>query len=657
MNFKNLKPKVYERILNPTEADIQKAKGNFPFFCGSFLMIKPKQDIIVGGKSVGPLIPFNFNPPQQAVWNLMVEMINEGKGIKLVILKARQFGISTFFCAFLFWLMWRLTYVKTGIASHKKGTYQELVETCNTFYQNMPLSIQPKLRANKRGARVSKDDMQFDDRNSVLSCSVAQEDAFRGQVLNAALCTEVSSYKDADLFFEGFLSAMTKGALSALILESSPKDGWFRTKYRDAEDGKAGFRAIFLPWWMHPALYSEEIKYGNSSNKKNGIYTLKGEKVHFDQEEKDEWKILNRLAKQSGHAEITAGQMYWRQQQIELFDMDIEKFNQEYPRDATTCFLRSTHSAFKNCLAMAQDTVDLMEEECPNNDIGNLVSNNYHDSMNPNMRIEFLPELRPGYTNFSNRYGAMFFEFPKKDHTYCIGVDVAAEHLDDGSTDNAFSVISVYCCNCKNQAAEWVGKIEPHFLGDEAAKMGYFYNEAMINVEVNNMGYATQSRLMLDLCYPYLFKWPHFDQPDKLTTKTGWYTNSQTKPLLISNFKVAVMEQLYLVRSPHLLEEMEHYVIKNGEFQKTDLPSDRIMAAALSWASVRQSYDGYEAEIVMASRADTKAIIHSPKKMAPKVDEDSGSRIMIGARGMHDIEDEDLSSSFIQDIFDAVFDW
>src|ERR1700686_3331673 len=229
MNFKNLNPKVYSRILNPTEADVQKAKSDFPFFCGSFLMIKPKQELIVNGKSLGPIIRFNFNPPQQAVWNLMVEMIQEGKGIKIVILKARQFGISTFFCAFLFWLMWRLSYVKTGIASHKKGTYQELVETMNTFYQNFPLSIQPKLRANKRGARVSKDDMQFDDRNSVLSCSVAQEDAFRGQVLNAALCTEVSSYKDADLFFEGFLAAMTKGTLSTLILESTPKDGWFRT--------------------------------------------------------------------------------------------------------------------------------------------------------------------------------------------------------------------------------------------------------------------------------------------------------------------------------------------------------------------------------------------------------------------------------------------
>lgn len=347
--------------------------------------------------------------------------------------------------------MWRKTYVKTGIASHKKGTSQELVETMNTFFQNMPEVIRPKLRDSKKGARVSRDELQFDDRNSVLSTAVANEDAFRGQALDAALCTEVSSYKDADVFFEGFLPAMSESHLKTLILESTPKDGWFRTKYKDAEQGLGGYRAIFLPWWMHPTLYSEEIVYGKSSNKTNGVFTKDGKKISFDQEEKEEWKILDNLAKKMGHPRITAGQMVWRKHKIEEYDQDVEKFNQEFPRDAETCFLRSTHSAFRNCLAMAQQTVDLAEEECPDYEVGNLISNNYHDPSS-DILVKFQPELREGYTNFSNRYGAQFFEFPNEEHTYTIGVDVADEHLDDGSTENAFSVISVYCCTCKQQA-------------------------------------------------------------------------------------------------------------------------------------------------------------------------------------------------------------
>jgi hypothetical protein len=80
--------------------------------------------------------------------------------------------------------MWRKNYIKTGIASHKKGTSEELVETMNTFYQNMPEAMRPQLRDKKAGARVNRSELYFADRNSVLSTAVANEDAFRGQALD-----------------------------------------------------------------------------------------------------------------------------------------------------------------------------------------------------------------------------------------------------------------------------------------------------------------------------------------------------------------------------------------------------------------------------------------------------------------------------------------
>jgi hypothetical protein len=191
----------------------------------------------------------------------------------------------------------------------------------------------------------------------------------------------------------------------------------------DAEEGRGGYRAIFLPWWMHPDLYSEEIVYGASSNKTNGVFTTAGKKVTFDAEEKEEWKILNALAKKMGHPPITAGQMLWRKLKIEEYDSDEEKFNQEYPRDAVSCFQRSTHSAFKNCLPMAQQTVDLLDEECPDLEIGTLYSENYYDPSG-DVVVEFKKEIKDGYTDFEKRYGCAFFEFPQAEHTYTIGCDV-----------------------------------------------------------------------------------------------------------------------------------------------------------------------------------------------------------------------------------------
>lgn len=455
--FKNLNPKTYARIDNPTDADIKRARSDFPFFCGSFLMIKPKKEILVDGKSMGPLMSFNFNPPQQAIWNIMQEAIREGNGIKLIVLKARQFGASTFFCAWLFWLMWRRNMVKTGIASHKKGTSEELVETLNTYFQNMPQVMRPTLRNTAKAARVNRNELYFADRNSTLSTAVANEDAFRGQSLDAALCTEVSSYKDADLFFEGFLPAMSESSFTSLILESTPKDGWFRSKYMLASEGYGGYRAIFLPWYLHPNLYSVEIvskRLGN--NKTIGMFTTQGKRIHFDDAEKEEWRILNALAKRDGLPQITAGQMAWRQNKIESYDGDEEKFNQEYPRDAVSCFQRSTHSAFRATLPIAQQTVDLMQDECPDFCIGNLYSDNYYSPSN-DITVTFKKEIKTGYTDYEQRYGCQFFEMPVEDHTYTIGADVANEYLSDAE-DCAFSVISVYCCNCKQQRSRMAWK-------------------------------------------------------------------------------------------------------------------------------------------------------------------------------------------------------
>lgn len=178
----------------------------------------------------------------------------------------------------------------------------------------------------------------------------------------------------------------------------------------------------------------------------------------------------------------------------------------------------------------------------------------------------------------------------------------------------------------------------------------------MINIEINNMGSATQSRLMMDLMYPNLFAWPHFDQPDKLTLKKGFYTNSQTKPLLISNFKVAVMEMLYCVRSSHLLEEMSSYVIKNGQYAKTDLPSDRIMAAALSWACIKQTEFGYEAQVVMGSRANTKAKIVLPQKnTVGKIKERNKATPATILNSLQNGSMDNDGNFFIEDIFNHAF--
>jgi hypothetical protein len=629
--------------LNITPEVVERARSDFKFFCRTFLKIKPKKEATAKGVVVKtPLVSFIWNEAQEIVWSIMREQIEDGLPIKLVICKARQFGISTFFMAWVFWNMWRRQHTTAGLAAGIKSTTIALVECMNTFYESFPPEMRPQLRNARSGARTNKEDIYWTDRKCSLSTAVAKSDAFRGQNLDIAICTEVSSYADPFGFFEGFLPTMNESRVQTLVLESSPKDGYFWSKYNDAKDGLGGFKAIFLPWWIVPSLYSTHVE-----KRKGGLFNAQGRKVTFSQEERAEQKSLSAMARKMGRPAITDSQMYWRQLKIEEYDGDEEVFNQEYPRDDVSCFMRSTQSAFKSVLPIIHETVEATEEECDDElALGTLHSDNYADASQEPL-VTFKPEFKEGYIDQERRAGLLMFRRPVPGHVYVIGADVADElvNVDDLDDESAFSVACVYDCNTKEQVAEWRGKLDPFDFGDELAKLGYFYNSAMLNVEINNMGQSTVNRLTMNLNYPNSFRWPKFDEAGKLTKKEHWYTDTKTKRILIEDFKHAVREYNFVVRSPGLEHEMIAYVSKGGVYQRTDTTSDRIIAAALAWQCVAQTEFGYS-HIVMGAVANTKAYA--------KVESSKAARTqVVRALTKQFNEDAEYDSFYIEDLFES----
>src|ERR1700687_2205473 len=94
---------------------------DFPFFC-SKLKVRPKNLREIGPEQNSTLVPFIWNEAQRHVWSIMVDMIRRRVPIRLVICKARQVGISTLMCAYLYWLMWRRMYTHTLIVGHLDKT-------------------------------------------------------------------------------------------------------------------------------------------------------------------------------------------------------------------------------------------------------------------------------------------------------------------------------------------------------------------------------------------------------------------------------------------------------------------------------------------------------------------------------------------------------
>ena len=585
--------------LDPRLAELrERARRNFRFFCRTFLKIKPKTDIAVDGAS-GSLVPFVFNEAQEYVYGILLQMIRDGAPLKLVILKARQFGISTLFCAWIFWKMWRQKHVSAAIVAFRKDTtLKELNETMNTFYSSFPLDYRPQLRSRQKNGRVSKDEMYFADRQCDCMFVVQSAHAMRGVARTDVLTTEVSFYKEAEEFYGGFLPSMQISPTSLLVLESSPADGYFRETYELAKSGKGDRRAIFLPWWFVPSLYSREVvKRGRSLYDK-----LTGDRITFTKSERDEQSHLSRMARQIGRAPITDAQMYWRQLKIdEDYQGDEEFFNQEYPRDDVSAFERATQSAFKIALPLVRQTSEEVFDLYPDARMVTLRSKTYTDpSLTQDVEIAEAP--RAGWIDQERRPGLFLIREPDPSYTYTIGADVASEADDDDESERAFSTACVYCCNTREQVAEWRGHIDPHDFGDELVKLGYLYNTAMICVERNNMGVTTEDRIKRYLNYPMRFRWPDFNTGlGALTKKEMWETNARTKQLMMGVLKQWLRDNMFIVRSPGLAQELAAYVIKHGRYTTTDEYADRIIAAALAVQCVEQTEFAYKAIVMGAN--------------------------------------------------------
>ncbi len=152
--------------------------------------------------------------------------------------------------------------------------------------------------------------------------------------------------------------------------------------------------------------------------------------------------------------------------------------------------------------------------------------------------------------------------------SYMVVADVARGDSKDFS---AFHIIDV---ETNTQVGEYKGQLSPKEFGYLLVAIATEYNEALLVVENNNIGWATldaiQERGYRNLYYSpktetvnaesYLEK---LDDPSKLVP--GFSMNLRTRPLVINKFREYIGDKSVVIQSKRLVEEMKVFVWKNGK--------------------------------------------------------------------------------------------
>jgi hypothetical protein len=118
----------------------------------------------------------------------------------------------------------------------------------------------------------------------------------------------------------------------------------------------------------------------------------------------------------------------------------------------------------------------------------------------------------------------------------------------------------------------------------------------MLSIEINNHGFTTQTEAKN--YYWNFYRWQYADRlgSHKMTDKIGWSTNVSTKPMMVDRAVSCMDNDLVVVRSQRLLDEMWRFVRIVGtlSYEAEAGHDDAVMAWQVALVTLHMTQSGMD---------------------------------------------------------------
>jgi len=207
---------------------------------------------------------------------------------------------------------------------------------------------------------------------------------------------------------------------------------------------------------------------------------------------------------------------------------------------------------------------------------------------------------------------------PNYTKNYVVSADVSRG---DGTDYSAFHIIDV---ETLEQVAEYKGKISTQDFGNMLVNVASEYNNALLVVENNNIGWAAIQQV-IDREYPNLFytskDLQYVDVQHQITNKyrsqernmvPGFSTTSKTRPLIVAKLEEMFREESVVVHSQRLIDELFVFIYNGNRAEAmTGYNDDLVMSFAIAlW--VRDTALRLRSEGIELSKKAIQGIGHNP---------------------------------------------
>ena len=514
----------------------KKLHTDFPFYAKSALKIRTKE---------GKVAPLKLNPAQQILQHAVnSQLAAEGK-VRVIILKARQQGLSTMVGGYLYFSVSQNTARKAMVITHHADSTRALFDMTKRYHENCPEILKPHTKYSSRR------ELSFDVLDSSYVVATAGGDSVgRGETLTHVHASELAFWpkSTAEEIWNGLAQAVPNTKGTAVFIESTANgvSGIFYDLWKGAVEGTNGYVPVFIPWFTDPE-YRETVPENF-------------ERTPEEEELADKYNLDDE-------------QLMFRRRKIAQNGLDL--FRQEYPAEPEEAFLTTGRPVFnpeqlQKCL---QDTRDIEEKLALETD-------------------EWVHHMRGELQTYR-----------KHDigERYVIGADVAM-----GVRDGDWSVAQVLDSK-KRQVATWRGRVHPDYFAEVLYHLGSYYNEALICCENNSHGILTCTRLGKDMAYPHFYTEIQHDKvTDKETVKLGFTTTAKSKPLVIDQLRASMREGDLELNDKTTIREMLTYIVTESGAMEAEqgCHDDCVMSLALAnyvhegaWEAVEQP-DGIYMEMI-----------------------------------------------------------
>jgi hypothetical protein len=533
---------------------------DFAFYAKHCIKIRTKQ---------GKIAPLVLNRVQQRFSERVIAQLQRTGRVRMVVLKARQQGLSTVISALQYWWLSQRKAQKGLVMAHEAESTTTLFDMYRRIHDNVPDIVRPSTKYSSRSELV------FDKLDSGLRVATAGgRGVARGETLTFAHLSEVAFWPVAfaNTNFNGLVQAIPDEPGTFIFLESTAQGvtGKFYDMAQGADKTPGdtdwnGYELFFSAWF-------ESDEYRDQAT------------ADFQRtpEEEDLIKAFSAVGLTSND------QLYWRRKKVATNGLDL--FKQEYPATAEEAFLSTGRPIFNNEYV----TERLRTPKAPLTMMA--VEETFDDKSGRPLPLRVLREHARGELKVYRQLDPS--------ETYVIGADVGMGLRQGikGRKDGDPSVAQILDSQMR-QVAVWRGLCHPDVFAKILETLGYHYNSATIAPERNNHGLVTCVALR-DSNYPYLYTETMEGtlDADRDTIKLGFFTSEATKPLIIDKLRALDREREIEINDETTLKEMKTFVVsESGKMEaEAGTHDDTVMALAIAtyvhegkWRPVDVSDDFY----------------------------------------------------------------